>query len=282
MNNLWGSTTAGITAGHENTKEAFGEIEIPLLQERSRAPRTSRSTARRGSPALEAVRAATAMTEIEQRQLDLQGGRQLVADELAAPARDLRHVVPLTRRCSRNSWRTSPASSARASTPASAMANRTTQKSRRTAPRRAFPADYTGAGPRSRSSRAAASAISKPETSKALTLSAIFTPDGWLWSGGQFSFAVDYVNINVKSQITQLGGDEHPHRLLHVGQLPDRSALLAVHSCAGHGARTSSRSRRFRTRTSTSTQQLSKSVDFTLRYRQDLGNAGAACRCSDR
>ena len=29
---LWQSTSAGITAGHENTKEAFGEIEIPLLR----------------------------------------------------------------------------------------------------------------------------------------------------------------------------------------------------------------------------------------------------------
>ena len=32
MNNLWQSTSSGITAGHENTKEAFGEIEIPLLR----------------------------------------------------------------------------------------------------------------------------------------------------------------------------------------------------------------------------------------------------------
>ena len=68
-----------------------------------------------------------------------------------------------------------------------------------------IPADYQGAGARSRASLAAASGTLKPETSKALTLSAIFTPDGWLWRDAQFSFAVDYVNINVKNQITQLG-----------------------------------------------------------------------------
>jgi iron complex outermembrane receptor protein len=32
--NAWGNTTAGITAGHEVTKEAFGEVQIPLIKER--------------------------------------------------------------------------------------------------------------------------------------------------------------------------------------------------------------------------------------------------------
>jgi iron complex outermembrane receptor protein len=33
--NAWGTTTAGITAGHSLTKEAFGEISVPLLKDRS-------------------------------------------------------------------------------------------------------------------------------------------------------------------------------------------------------------------------------------------------------
>ncbi len=33
MNNLWGSTSAGRTAGYETTKELFGEVEVPVLEE---------------------------------------------------------------------------------------------------------------------------------------------------------------------------------------------------------------------------------------------------------
>src|SRR5206468_12118137 len=32
QNNIWGSTTSGVTAGYELTSEAFGEVEIPLLK----------------------------------------------------------------------------------------------------------------------------------------------------------------------------------------------------------------------------------------------------------
>src|SRR5258708_18116382 len=32
--NAWGNTAAGITAGHEITTEAFGEIQVPLLKDR--------------------------------------------------------------------------------------------------------------------------------------------------------------------------------------------------------------------------------------------------------
>ncbi len=32
MNNIWGSTTSGITAGHETSKEIFGEVEVPVLR----------------------------------------------------------------------------------------------------------------------------------------------------------------------------------------------------------------------------------------------------------
>ena len=32
--NAWGVSSTGITAGHSVTKEAFGEIQIPLLKDR--------------------------------------------------------------------------------------------------------------------------------------------------------------------------------------------------------------------------------------------------------
>ncbi len=93
MDNIWGSTTAGITAGHETTKEAFGEVEIPVLKDvplvddltLNGAARVTNTYAERSDGA----------HEFEQRQLDVQGRRQLLADALAPAARNLRHVVPL-------------------------------------------------------------------------------------------------------------------------------------------------------------------------------------------
>jgi iron complex outermembrane receptor protein len=29
--NVWGSTTSGVTTGYQRTREAFGEVEIPIL-----------------------------------------------------------------------------------------------------------------------------------------------------------------------------------------------------------------------------------------------------------
>ncbi len=31
--NLWGSTSSGQTKGYQRTREAFGEIEIPVLED---------------------------------------------------------------------------------------------------------------------------------------------------------------------------------------------------------------------------------------------------------
>ena len=68
-----------------------------------------------------------------------------------------------------------------------------------------IPGTYQGAGSAFQTFSGGGIGHLEPETSKALTLSAIFTPDGWLWRDAQFSFAVDYIDIDVKNQITQLG-----------------------------------------------------------------------------
>ena len=111
-----------------------------------------------------------------------------------------------------------------------------------------------------------------PETSKALTLSAIFTPDGWLWRGGQFSFAVDYIDINVKDQITQLGAGNIISGCYHSESFPDDPLCDLF-------VRSTSSANEFAILTVNDPylnidQQRNKSLDFTTRFKQNMGNLG--------
>ena len=105
-------------------------------------------------------------------------------------------------------------------------------------------------------------------------MSAIFTPDTWLWNGGQFSFAVDYININVKGQITQLGPTQHPLGCYTSDNFPT-DPLCSLFTRAPAAAANKFNIETVHDPYLNINQQLSKSVDFTLRYRQDLGRWGS-------
>ena len=74
-NNSWGLTGAGITAGHSVTKEAFGELEIPLIHNTTLIEAFTLSAAGR----LTNVKATRAdgVSELGQWQLDVQIGPEL-------------------------------------------------------------------------------------------------------------------------------------------------------------------------------------------------------------
>ena len=69
MNNLWGSTSAGRTAGYETTKELFGEVEVPVLRKSSGCP--GPHAERSGAPHKHLRSSSRRSQQIEQGQLDV-------------------------------------------------------------------------------------------------------------------------------------------------------------------------------------------------------------------
>jgi len=112
-----------------------------------------------------------------------------------------------------------------------------------------------------------------PEKSKALTLSAIFTPEGWLWSGGQFSFAVDYIDIKVKKEVTQLGAQNILVGCYTSDTFPT-DPLCSLFTRAPAGSPREFDVVEIRDPYLNIDTEHNKSLDFTTRYRQRLGSLG--------
>jgi iron complex outermembrane receptor protein len=135
------------------------------------------------------------------------------------------------------------------------------------------PAGYTGAGGSATIFSQGGIGLLDPEKSKALTLSAIFTPEGWLWSGGQFSFAVDYIDINVRDQVTQLGAASIVNGCYTSESFPTDPLCTLFDRNPPTGAAANSITQ-VRDPFLNIDQQRNKSLDFTMRFRQKMGNLG--------
>ena len=138
-----------------------------------------------------------------------------------------------------------------------------------------IPDDYVGAGGSAETFSQGGIGLLDPERSKALTLSAIFTPEGWLWRGGQFSFAVDYIDINVKDQVTQLGAANIVAACYASELFPDDPLCDLFDRNPGPVTAPAGFSiTNVRDPFLNIDQQRNKSLDFTTRFRQDLGGLG--------
>lgn len=270
MDNIWGSTTAGITAGFETTKEIFGEVEIPVIKNvpgiqnftLNGAARLTNTYAERRDGENETnngnwtYKLAGNYSPVSFLRLRATYGtsfrspalfEEFLADESGFVGQGIDPCIRYGQ-----------------SDNAEVAANCAAQ---------GIPPDYQGAGPSIETFSGGGVGHLEPETSKALTLSAIFTPDSWLWSGGQFSFAVDYVDIKVKNQITQLGATNIVVGCYTSDSFPD-DPLCSLFTRAPANA-----PNKFNIETISDpylniNQQHSKSLDFTTRFRQSLGNLG--------
>lgn len=267
QNNIWGSTTSGITAGYERTTEGFGEIEIPLLKNLSFARDLSLNASGRVTSVY--AHRSDGVSQSNNGNFTYKVGANY------APTNWLRF---------RGTYGTSFRSPALFEeflsnetgflnqSPADPCIhfelsdNSTLQKNCAAA---GIPSGYQGAGPSFVTSSGGGVGHLQPETSKALTLSAIFTPDAWLWSNAQFSFAVDYSDIRVKNEITQLGAQNILLGCYTSTNFPtDPFCSLFTRSATNHNILTVSDPYL------NIDQQHNKALDFTLRFRQGLGNLG--------
>jgi iron complex outermembrane receptor protein len=112
-----------------------------------------------------------------------------------------------------------------------------------------------------------------PETSTAWTASVILTPTGWLWGGGQFSLAVDYIDIKVRDQITQLGAASILSGCYTSEDFPD-DPLCDLFTRDLSGPDPSFDVLTVNNPYLNIDTQHNQSVDVTARFLQDLGNMG--------
>jgi len=99
------------------------------------------------------------------------------------------------------------------------------------------------------------------------------TSDGCFWRCGQFSFAVDYIDIEVKNQVTQLGATNILRGCYTSATFPT-DPLCSLFTRAPAGSANAFQITSVRDPYINIDTERNKSIDFTARYRQDLGSLG--------
>ena len=269
--NIWGSTSSGITQGFERTTEAFGEIELPVLRDIPGIHELTFNAAAR-----------LTNTYAERRDGVHDSDKGNWTYKLAA------NYSPTSWIRLRGTYGTSFRSPALFEQfladesgflgqsqidPCIRYENSQSIQLQQNCASQGIPVGYTGNGASAETFSQGGIGRLNPETSKALTLSAIFTPDGWLWSGGQFSFAVDYISIDVKDQITQLGAGSIVSGCYASESFPT-DPLCSLFTRAPAGAPNQFNILTVNDPYLNIDQQLNKSLDFTTRFRQKMGNLG--------
>ncbi|HKX93011.1 MAG TPA: TonB-dependent receptor [Sphingomicrobium sp.] len=281
--NLWGSTSSGITKGFQRTTEVFGEVEVPLLRDITGvkeltfngAARLTNVYAKRTGPVCDAD-----LNCVFDGASDKDNGNWTykIAGNYA-PTSFLR-----LRATYGTSFR-SPAlfeqflaneSGFLGQGQIDPCINYGLQDNPQIAANCAsegIPPNYVGAGGSAETFAQGGIGLLDPERSKALTLSAIFTPEGWLWRGGQFSFAVDYIDIKVRDQVTQLGAANIVAGCYTSESYPD-DPLCDLFDRVPDGGTPEFSITNVRDPFLNIDTQHNKSLDFTTRFRQNMGNWG--------
>jgi len=213
--NAWGASSAGISAGHSVTKEAFGEIQIPILKGHSFFKDLSFSGAARITN-VETTREPDGFTDKDSGNWTYKLGgnwalnnwlrfrgtygtsfrapalfEQIKANETSFPsARTIDPCVNWQFNLAHNNISNQVAQNCAANIPFNAGG---------------IPQTYGGGSISATSHSFGGIGRLDPETSTALTGSVILTPSFSFLPDTRLSLAVDYFDIKVKNEVTQLG-----------------------------------------------------------------------------
>ena len=114
----------------------------------------------------------------------------------------------------------------------------------------------------------------EPETSTAKTLGFVLTPDAgnWLWGGLSASFSLDYFDIEVRDQITQLGGANIVRGCYNSEFFPNEPlcALITRSTSGANVLNITAVSNPY----INIANQSNTGIDFTAQLRQDMGSWG--------
>ena len=209
VSNAWGYSSSGITAGSSVTKELFGEVSVPLIRERpffrdltlSGAARLTSVTAKRKSDGFTAKDNGNWTYKVGgnwavNKWLRFRGTygtsyrapalfEQFLADETSFPSQ--RSIDPCINLAS------------------NLTAGRVTQRVYDNCVAAGIPTNYIGGNVTATSIASGGVGVLQAETSKAKTASIILTPTFGFLPDTRLSLAVDYFNIVVKGEISQLG-----------------------------------------------------------------------------
>lgn len=203
--NAWGQTSAGRTAGWVVTKEAFGEIEIPLLKDIpliksltiSGSGRVTNVTATRASDRFEDENNGnwTYSVGVNWQLTDFLRLRGRYGTSFRAPALFEQFLANqssfLTQRqvdpCIQ--WATNPATNDRVKANCQAAG---------------VPGDHSGAGPSVTVIQGGGIGVLDPETSTAKSISAVITPRFAFLPNTRINIAVDYFDIDIRGEIATL------------------------------------------------------------------------------
>lgn len=272
-NNAWGFTGAGVTAGRSVTKEAFGEIEIPLLHDIPLIQRLTLSGAARVTN-VKATRKSDGFSAKDNNNWTYKGSvnwevtdwlrlratygtsyrapalfEQFLADQTSFLAQ--RVVDPCIR------WGTNLA------------AGTISQRVADNCAADGIPAAYTGGSTTATIITGGGIGVLKPETSTSKTASIILTPN--FGADTTVSLVVDYFDINVKGEIAKLGAGSivrgcYDSEFFPTDPLCDlfvrgqTAAPLSIDTVRDSFLNVNS--------------QRNKGLDFTGRFRQRLGGWG--------
>jgi iron complex outermembrane receptor protein len=207
--NAWGSSAGGVTAGHSLTKEAFGEIQIPLAKDRPGLKDLSLSGAVRVTN-VENVRARDGLTDKDNGNWTYKLGanwaftdwlrfRGTYGTSFRAPALFEEFKADETSFVS-----------ARTNDPCVQLGfnlqqGNISQRIFDNCRSQGFPLNYGGGSITATSHSQGGIGLLDPETSTAKTASVILTPRFAFLPKTRLSLAIDYFNIEVKNEVAQLG-----------------------------------------------------------------------------
>ena len=207
--NAWGASTSGITAGKSMTKEAFGEINIPVLADKPFFQNLTLSAAARIT-SVKSTRALDGVSDSDNGNWTYKLGanwalndtvrirasygtsfrapalfEQFLADETSFPRQT--DIDPCV------NWA------------ANLAAGRITQRIADNCSADGVPNNHPGGGVTATATSRGGLGLLEAETSKAMVVGGVLTPKFGFLPDTTINIAVDYFDIKVKGQITQLG-----------------------------------------------------------------------------
>jgi iron complex outermembrane receptor protein len=277
ISNVWGQSVSGRTAGFTRSKEAFAEIEVPLVHNTpfiqsltlSGAARVVSGYAERNDGASDKDSGNwTYKVGANWTVNDWLRFRGSVGTSFRAPALFEQFLANQTGfqgqaaidPCIRYGENLTPAEYGRVAQRCAALG---------------LDPLYNAAG----SSSAVVTSgggvgVLDPETSKAKSFSVVLTPRTALWKGMRFSVAVDYFDIRVKNQLTTLGAANIVFGCLNSNTYPDDPLCSLVTRNTDPASPNFGNILSVRNPYVNINSQKNRGVDLTLRVTQDLGRYG--------
>lgn len=206
--NAWGNTASGITAGKSVTTEAFGELSVPLLSNKPFFEDLTLSLAGRLTN-VKSTRASDGESDSDNGNFTYKIGANWALNDwirfrgsygtsFRAPALFEQFLADET---SFVSQRIDPCISWQAGLDAGTTSQRVADNCAADG----IPGNYLGGGITATSFASGGLGILESETSKALVVGTVLTPDISFLGDSELSIAVDYFDIKVNGEISQLG-----------------------------------------------------------------------------